>query len=435
MAERTERHDRAEVSITTLNVHCVEGQDTGKSLTSDSEVVTIGSAQGNDLVLADPSVSRFHLELRREADGVRVIDHGSTNGTRVGAVRIERAVVAPGTTIALGRSAIRVQGGEERSVHLHPDARLGDLIGSSTAMRRLMAEVAKAARANVPVLIVGESGTGKEVVARTLHQQSDRRDGPYVTVDCGALTPTLVASELFGHERGAFTGADRRHVGAFESANGGTVFIDEIGELPPALQTSLLGVLERRRFRRLGGTADIAVDVRVVSATNRDLRAEVNANTFRLDLYFRLAVVTLRMPPLREHLDDLTLLVEHFLREAGAEGPVERWIGPAALRSLQEHRWPGNVRELRNVIEATLAMGEPPSLVRAAAPPSSAGDAIGPLLERPYKEARGTLLHEFESRYLTRLLERAKNNVSQAARDAGMDRTHLNDLLRRHGLR
>jgi DNA-binding NtrC family response regulator len=253
-----------------------------------------------------------------------------------------------------------------------------------------------------------------------------------VTVDCGALSPTLVASELFGHERGAFTGADRQHVGAFERAEGGTLFLDEIGELPGALQATLLGVLERRRFRRLGGRADITVDVRIVSATHRDLRAEVNAGTFRLDLYYRLAVVVMRVPPLRERVDDIPLLVEHFLRESGHDGPVAELFSPAALRSLAEHHWPGNVRELRNLIEATLAMGEAPVLERTGQ--AVAGAAADPTTV-PYKDARAAVLAEFERRYLSALLARAHGNVSLAAREARMDRSHLIDLLRRHQLK
>ena len=195
---------------------------------------------------------------------------------------------------------------------------------TTPTMRRLMAQVDRVAKANVPVLLVGESGTGKELVARALHEQSPRADKPLVVVDCGALAPGVVASELFGHERGSFTGAERTHVGAFERADGGTLFLDEIGELPPELQPQLLGALERRRFRRVGGKVDISVDVRVVSATNRDLRAEVNAGTFRLDLYYRVGVVEVRIPPLRERPDDLSLLVDHFsegVRPRRAFGP------------------------------------------------------------------------------------------------------------------
>jgi DNA-binding NtrC family response regulator len=244
-----------------------------------------------------------------------------------------------------------------------------------------------------------------------------------------------VASELFGHEKGAFTGADRQHVGAFERANGGTLFLDEIGELPGALQSNLLGVLERRRLRRLGGRADIAIDIRVVSATNRDLRAEVNRSTFRLDLYYRLAVVVLALPPLRERGEDVSLLVEHFLRESGFVGPMEELFSAEAMRGLEAHYWQGNVRELRNLVEATIAMGEPPRLEAMTDPSGVApSDPIGALVAMPYGPARRTLLEQFEGRYLSALMGRTEGNVSKAAREARMDRSHLIDLLRRHGL-
>jgi DNA-binding NtrC family response regulator len=298
-----------------------------------------------------------------------------------------------------------------------------------------MASLERAAKSNASVLVVGESGTGKEVVARTLHEMSARADKPFVTVDCGSLAPTLVASELFGHERGAFTGADRQHVGAFERADGGTLFLDEIGELPAALQSNLLGVLERRKLRRLGGRTDISVDIRVVSATNRDLRSEVNRGGFRLDLYYRLAVVVLAIPPLRERVEDISLLVEHFFLESGQTTPVEHTFSDEAMRSLEGHYWPGNVRELRNLVEATIAMGEPPRVSHAALGDAGAADPIAAVLEEPYGVARGTLLEQFESRYLKALVERTEGNVSRAAREAKMDRSHLIDMLRRHGIK
>jgi DNA-binding NtrC family response regulator len=304
-------------------------------------------------------------------------------------------------------------------------------------MRRLMAKIERAARSEAAVLLCGESGTGKELIARALHDLSPRKTGPFITVDCGSLPPTLVASELFGHEKGAFTGADRAREGAFERAHGGTIFLDEIGELPASLQTTLLGVLERRQFKRVGGYKDIDVDIRIVSATNRDLRSDVNRETFRLDLYYRLAVVSLRVPPLRERADDIVLLVEHFLRELGHDERVEELFSPRVLESLRAHHWPGNVRELRNLVEATVAMGEEPVLDEPAAVPRPSGqsDLIEPLLELRFKDARRRLLDEFERRYAQRLVERAGGNVSKAARTGRMDRTYLIDLLHRHGLK
>jgi DNA-binding NtrC family response regulator len=415
----------------------LEGPDAGTASVAADDTVTVGTAQANHLVLRDPTVSRFHAEFSRAADGVRLSDHGSTNGSFLGAVRVERVVAPPGTIFRLGRTTVRVVDGEGVDVALHGGDTLGGLRGRTPAMRRLMANIETAAKNIAPVLVVGESGTGKEVIARALHELGPRAAGPFVTVDCGAMSPALIASELFGHEKGAFTGAERQHQGAFESAHGGTLFLDEMGELPMSLQTSLLGALERRRFRRLGGRAEIAVDIRVISATNRDLRSEVNRGAFRLDLYYRLAVVVLSVPPLRDRPDDVPLLVEHFLRECGHAGDVSELISPQAIDALKDHYWPGNVRELKNLIEATVAMGEPPALDTTATSESarSAKDPIGALLGLTYAMARGRLLAAFETRYLTALLERCEGNVSRAAREAKMDRSHLIDLLRRHDLK
>lgn len=302
-----------------------------------------------------------------------------------------------------------------------------------------MAQVQKAARTEVAVLIVGESGTGKELIARAVHDLGPRAQKPFVTVDCGAMAPNLVASELFGHERGAFTSADRQHIGAFERANGGTLFLDEIGELPPELQPNLLGALERKRFRRVGGRSDIDVDVRIVAATNRDLRAEVNAGRFRLDLYYRLAVVMLKVVPLRKREADIPLLIEHFMRECGDDSAIDELFPRAVLDALRSHHWPGNVRELRNLVEATIAMGEatiPHDLgMDHGVEDSEDVIRVRPLLPLAYKEARASVLHEFEARYLKHWLNQADGNVAKAAREARMDRSHLFHLLRRHDLR
>ena len=420
--------DTPGLPVRTLRVEVVEGADRGASVEGASDVLTLGSAEGNDLVLHDPSVSRYHLELRRADEGVLVLDNGSTNGTRFEGARLERASVPAGAVLTLGRTRVRVDDGARVTVELHDGESFAGLWGRTASMRRLMARIRLAAASDTPVLLIGESGTGKELVARALHDESRRARGPFVTVDCGALSPSLVASELFGHERGAFTGADHQHVGAFERAHGGTLFLDEIGELSAELQPALLGALERGRFRRVGGRKELEVDVRVVAATHRDLRAEVNAGTFRLDLYYRLAVVVLALPALRERVEDIPLLALHFLREAGHDGTLEQVFPTKVMEELCRHRWPGNVRELRNVVESTLAMGEPPSLEGA---PASRGHAAPHDL--PYREARKHVLDAFEKDYVERLLARTGVNVSAAAREARMDRTYLIKLVQRHG--
>ena len=445
------------IAVRTLKADVLEGPDAGRTTWTSDERLTLGTAKGNDLVLGDETVSRFHLLVKRTDDGILVVDQRSTNGTFVGAARLGEATVTPGTVIAIGRTRVRLAHGQDTDVELHDDACLGPLFGSSIPMRRVMAWVRRAAASEASVLLSGESGTGKDVVARALHQFSARASKPFVTVDCGALAPSLVASELFGHERGAFTGADRQHAGALEQADGGTLFLDEIGELPRELQSVLLGALERRTFRRVGGKTDVAVDVRVIAATNKNLRSEVNDGGFLLDLYYRLAVLALELPPLRDRREDIPLLLDHFFGQLGHRG------GPAAIlpadvrEAIAKHDWPGNVRELRNFAEATLALGSlarpgsgahtvvdlegapGPSEASAVAPTDAVvgGDTlpIGDLLDVPFKDARQRALLAFEERYLARLLTKSGGNVSQAARDAGLDRSYLFSLLRRSGLR
>ena len=416
--------------VATLRVEVVEGPDKAAHVVG-GDVVSVGTARDNTLPIGDFTVSRYHLEVAARSNGIVVADLGSTNGTYIGAVRIERAIVPPGTLVRLGGTTIRFDDAIRRTVtapeHADPAATFG-MIARSPTMLRLFVDIDRVAPATTSVLIVGESGTGKERVAEALHARSGRAGEPLVTIDCGALPSALLASELFGHERGSFTGADRMHPGAFERAGSGTVFLDEIGELPAADQASLLGVLERRRFRRVGGTTELECGARIIAATNRDLRAEVNTGRFRHDLYHRLAVVVLRLSPLRERREDILPIVEHFARELGADGSAEQVFGAETLARWQRHPWPGNIRELRNSVEAALIVG--------------AGDHFEPAAETPeagplpiYKEARATLLHDFELGYLQRLMVVAGGNVSQAARLAKMDRSLLIDLLHRHGLK
>jgi DNA-binding NtrC family response regulator len=271
-------------------------------------------------------------------------------------------------------------------------------------------------------------------LARALHAQSDRAARPFVVVDCGALTPSVMASALFGHERGAFTGAEQRRAGAFERAHGGTLLLDDVGELSLELQPQLLGVLERKRFVALGGSQEQEADVRVIAATSRDLRGEVNRGAFREDLYHRLAVVTLGVPALRDRMADLPLLAEHFFREAGGSQPFDTVFKPAVLEQMARHGWPGNVRELRNFVEAMVVMGELPEQTTVS--PSSLGLALpGELLEKSYAEARAEVLNAFEQRYLSHLLAGTHGNVSGAARRASMDRSYLIKLLEKHALK
>jgi transcriptional regulator of acetoin/glycerol metabolism len=274
-----------------------------------------GAAAGNDVVLAHPTVSRVHAELEAEADGVRVRDLGSTNGTRVNGVAVGDALAAPGMTVTFGEVALAVERLGDVQEPLSAQARFGPLVGASAPMRALFSTMEQVAASNATVLLQAESGCGKELVARALHDASPRKSGPWVVLDCAGVAPTLIESALFGHEKGAFTGANARKLGCFEEANGGTLFIDEIAELPLDQQPRLLRALESREVRRVGGNQPIPVDVRVIAATHVDLARAVNEGLFREDLYFRLAVIRLRIPPLRERLEDLPVLVRHLLVE------------------------------------------------------------------------------------------------------------------------
>jgi DNA-binding NtrC family response regulator len=436
--ERTVPHRVEGQPIRGLKAEVIGGPDSGKTFLAQNDTITVGTAPGNDLALTDDRVSRYHLELARRHDRIVVSDCGSTNGTAIGAISVERALIPAGTVLSIGRTSLRVSDAGTVTIALHPEDSLGRLRGRSPALRQLMARIERSARTGVSVLLLGETGTGKEVIAHAIHEASPRASKRFETVDCGALLPTLVASELFGHEQGAFTGADRQHIGAFERAHGGTLFLDEVGELPAALQAALLGALERRRFRRVGGSTEIAVDVRLVAATHRDLRAEVNKGSFRQDLYYRLAVLLLRVPPLRERVDDIPVLAQHFLREAGSAEDVDVLIPANVMKQLEMHHWPGNVRELRNLVEATLAMGEAPNLAETwGEPVASVGPSRFPeqVFALSYKDARARVLTEFEIEYVRRVMERAKGNAAQAARLAAMDRSYLFDLIKRHGLR
>ncbi len=404
-------------------------------------VITLGKAQGNDLVIDDPTVSRRHLSIRRTEAGLELCDLDSTNGVFIGTTRISKALVEPGTMLRAGDVELLIGVALENTV-IPPSAEdhFGIAVGASLEMRRIFGVLERIAPTTASVLLMGETGTGKDALARSVHLKSKRADGPFEVVDCGAVTSTLIESELFGHERGAFTGAVAARAGAFERAAGGTIFLDEIGELALDLQPKLLRVLEAREFRRVGGAKTVAADVRIVAATTRDLRREVARNAFREDLYFRLAVVPIHVPPLRDRLDDLPRLAQRLL--AAAESDLR--LTPEILAALRAHDWPGNVRELRNVLERAVhfssASGSP-NLQLSDFPPRAPASSEGEELTRvafdedaTYRETRSSFEAAFERRYVRWLLDRHGGNISAAARAARMDRNHLTDLARRHGL-
>jgi DNA-binding NtrC family response regulator len=416
--------------------------------------VIVGTDPGCDVAVDDPKVSRRHLEVHLDARGIVVRDLDSKNGTFVGDVAVLQAFVRPGARIQIGSTRVVVEGGKGRAVvPLSRGVRFGEAFGASVAMRALFAQLEQAAATDATVVLLGESGTGKELLARALHDRSPRRQGPFVVFDCSAVAPGLVESELFGHVRGAFTGADRTREGLFEQARGGTLFIDELGELPLDLQPKLLRALESRHVRRVGGADWIPVDVRVVAATHRDLRARVQEGAFRADLYYRLAVLVATVPPLRDRKDDIQPLVEHFL--AGHRPPrTLADMPPNVVDMLRGHDWPGNVRELRNTVARLVLLGREADLPGAghgvAIPPAarSSGSvpgappgprpimpALSDVLPMPLREARDVVVEHFERAYLAAKLNEHAGNVSRAADAIGVSRQFLHRLIERYGLK
>jgi DNA-binding NtrC family response regulator len=411
----------------------VAGVDEGTRALSSGEESTLGTEPGNDLVLTDPTVSRHHASIRATPRGFEIRDLGSTNGTLLGGYRVFSALVEPGALIRVGETTVRFDLIDEQvSQGLSERDRFGRAIGASAEMRRVFRFLEKFAATDATVLLEGETGTGKEVLAEALHEESRRANGPFVVVDCGAIPPTLIESELFGHARGAFTGAVGNRVGALESAHGGTLFLDEIGELPLASQPALLRALEDRTCKRVGDNRRISLDMRVVAATHRDLREEVNGSRFRADLFYRLAVLRVRVPSLRERREDIPLLIRHFWEQlAGSEVlPVD--LAPALARQ----DWPGNVRELRSAVQRAIVLGD----ATGWTDPRATG-TVDPLLGNKvdltvtYGGAKERAIAEWESHYVRRLLEQFDGNLARAARAVGMSRNYLRKLAEQYGLR
>ena len=394
----------------------------------------IGSHESNDLVLEDPTISRFHCRITREGHGWRIEDRGSKNGTRLDGVKVLLAELEKEAVLHLGDSVIRVTPLTRGQINrVGAPTSFGALLGKSVAMQRLFALVERVAPTEIDVLVHGESGTGKELVATEIVQRSARADGPVIVVDCGSISPSLVESELFGHVRGAFTGADRDREGAFEAADGGTLFLDEIGELPLELQPKLLRALEAREVRRVGTSKMRRIDVRVIAATHRDLEREVNRGRFREDLYYRLAKVAVQVPALRERTTDIPLLVEAFVSSMSRNDHMARLFSPDVLREMQEHDWPGNVRELKNYVERSVVLDDAPSPIRKSGTMRAFSEAD--VADVPFRLAKESAISAFERSYLGPLLERCSGNVSQAARAAKMDRMYLHQLAQKHGFR
>ena len=417
------------------------GPDAGKALTTDKERVRIGGHPSNDLVLTeDRTASRHHFEVQRTERGYLVVDLRSTNGTFLDGRRVERAYLTPFATLRAGSSTLEFRALEEElSAEPESSGELLGMVGQSARMRQIFGLVRKIAPMDVSVIIGGETGTGKELVAHAIHELSPRRKGPFVVLDCGAIPPELIESELFGHEKGAFTGSVSERPGAFERAHGGTIFLDELGELRLDLQPKLLRALENREVRRVGSNDVIQVDCRVIAATHRDLVQEVEAGTFREDLYFRLSVITLQLPPLRQRREDIPHLVKRALAEPEVvERHGKKRFSPEALGLLMAYAWPGNVRELLNVISHVLTFSDGEEVRPEHLPPRLLGQDREQRLSfnehLSFKDAKERLLDNFEREYVTSVLRRCEGNLSRAARESGLHRKSIERLVKKYGL-
>lgn len=420
-----------ELRLDGFSITVVEGQSIGASLRANTSEIAVGTFQGNDLVIVDPTVSRHHFGITATPEGFFLRDLGSANGTWVGSVRVVSAYIESGTLVRAGRTILRVdQVDEDIREVLSPENHFGTLLGSSASMRRIFAALPRIASTESTVLLDGETGTGKGVLAAAIHEASPRASGPFVVLDCTAIAPSLVESELFGHVKGSFTGANTDRAGAFEQAKGGTIFIDEIGELPLDMQPKLLRALEERTVKRLGGNQRIKLDVRVIAATNRDLRAEVNKGTFRADLFYRLNVVRVHVPPLRERGDDIEQLARHFYADLEPDKPMPMDL----VVWLRRQSWPGNVRELRAAVERAVILNDQELLMldRQAPMTSTTTDKgeFDPAV--PFRVAKQSQASQWEKAWLESLVAHAKGNISVASRVAKMDRSHLHSLLRKY---
>lgn len=421
----------------------LEGDDTGKELTVDRGTVTIGNHKDSDLALQDETVSRNHAEIKKTKEGYLLKDLGSTNGTFADSLRVREIFLQPGAVIRFGKTKVKFIPQDEK-IEIYPSKResFGDIVGKSLELRKTYGIMEKVAPTNVTVIISGDTGTGKELVAKAIHASSKRVNRPFVVFDCSAVQENLIESELFGHEKGSFTGATSTRQGAFEMANGGTIFLDELGELSMDMQPKLLRALEQGEIKRVGADVPRKVDVRVLAATNRNLKKQVKEGLFREDLYFRISVVQLHLPPLRKRLDDLPMLIDHFIdlnNKSGERGRKIQGLTSAAMQVMRDYRWPGNVRELKNVIDRTASLCEKdiidvndlPEYLRDASVVTTSPRIRG---DKPFKEAKEEWLESFEKDYLIDLLKRNNLNISKAAKQAGIDRKSVQRLLKKYDL-
>jgi two-component system response regulator GlrR len=424
-----------------FRLQVVSGPDVGIDKISETAEFYIGLAPGNQLVLTDRSVSRHHCYIRATNEGFLLRDLGSRNGTMLGGFRVAAAYLSSGCQISVGQSTIEFNTLQDPIVEpLAEQSRQGRLLGESAAMRHIFALLPRIASSDSTIQIEGETGTGKGLLAEMIHEKSPRASGPFVIIDCGSIPPSLIEAELLGYVKGAFTGAQSSRAGAFEGAAGGTVFLDEVGELPLDMQPKLLRALEERVVRRIGSLEPVRLDVRIIAATNRDLRHEVNRGTFRADLFYRLNTVRIRLPSLRERREDIPLLVRHFHQQFARD--EDSPLSAELMASFIKQDWPGNVRELRSAVERAVLMGDPSTWLESMNEVESNNDALKAqsidfshdLAMSSFRAAKETAVARWERGYIEALVRKNEGNLSKAARSARMDRNYLRELMRRHGI-
>lgn len=424
----------------------VDGPNKGQEIIAERRVFNIGSAYDGDLALDDTTVSRRHCRIVFDGGGYVLEDLDSKNGTYIDSHRIKAAYLRPNVRIGLGSSTLlfQLEEGSKVEVFLSKGDRFGELYGRSIEMKEVFGILQKVAPTDATVLITGESGTGKELAARAVHSQSKRANKPFIVFDCSAVPRELIESELFGHVKGAFTGAVQSRPGAFVSAQGGTLFIDELGELPIDLQPKLLRVLETREVKPIGSNETTQIDVRIVAATNQTLEQMIQEGTFRQDLYYRLAVIHVPLPPLRERAEDVPFLVDLFLSQQQTEG--EYVVSHETMERLKQYSWPGNVRELRNYVERAKILSTGREIDASLLSSSGVGGNLGASsssgfeassvdLNVPFKLAKEQLVDRFEQAYLSEALKQSDWNITQAANQIGIHRKSLEYLMKKHQLR
>lgn len=468
--ERTHSYDiyrSITLQLDECSLYVTHGPHKGQEVFLTDNWLHVGRAEWCDISLPqDMRISRHHCKIQLCPEGLMVHDLGSSNGTFMGGSRVYQALLNPDQPMKVGDSVMELRmHSSPTEIRVNHYDKSGLLVGSSPAMGEIFSLLSRMSSLDMPVLLRGETGTGKTSVAQALHQQSPRSKGPMVHVNCGALSPSLIESELFGYERGAFTNASKRHRGFFEQAHQGTLFLDEIGELPLSLQPKLLDVLERKKIRRLGSETEIDVDFRLVTATHADLREAVEDGRFRQDLFYRLAVAELHVPPLRDRLEDIPLLAAHTLSQLSPHQLIQ--LTPGALRALKQHIWPGNIRELRNVLERSLMFSDENTLdshhlqlhalapgstpVVEAAPPVFEVEPTTPDIHPPGQEGhlllpashtedgtRRTMqerLGDIEKLILLETLEELNWNVNATRKALGLSRSWVYNLIKKHDLK